>query len=69
MKVVDRGRDFNTRNCFLFDIIFGCTCYTGFSSMPKRDIVENRLIQVWEYVLIIVLSLMSNLLPASKTTA
>ena len=49
MKVVDRGRDFNTRNYFLFVILlvvlikFG---KFGFPSMPKRKIIENKLIQV-----------------------
>ena len=40
MKVVDKGRDFNIRNCFIFGIIVG----TSFLSIPKRDIVKNRLI-------------------------
>ena len=67
MEVANRGRDFNTRNYFLFGIIVGCTSCTSFPSMPKREIVENKLIQVWECVSIIVLSLMSNLLLVGKT--
>ena len=49
MKVADRGRDFNTRNYFLFGILlvvlieFG---QFGLPTLPKREIVENKLIQV-----------------------
>ena len=49
MKVVEKGRDFNTRNYFLFGILlvelikFG---QFGLSSIPKRDISKNILIQV-----------------------
>ena len=49
MGYANRGRDFNTRNYFLFGIFlvvlikFG---KYGFPSMPKREIIENRLIQV-----------------------
>ena len=49
MKIVDRGRDFNTRNYFLFSILLVLLIKSGqfgLPSMPKREIVENRLIQV-----------------------
>ena len=42
MKVVDRGRDFNTRNYFLFCIVVGI----GLPSMSMREIVENIFIQL-----------------------
>ena len=38
MKATDRGRDFNTRNYFLFGIVFGI----GFPSRLKREIFEKR---------------------------
>ena len=85
IKVADGGRDFNTRNYFYFGILlviqieFG---QFGFPSMPKREIVENRLkkpikegdckgilLRTYKYASIIFLSLMSNLLFADKTTA
>ena len=49
MKVVDRGRDFNTRNYFIFDILLVLLIKSGqfgLPSMPKREIVENKFIQV-----------------------
>ena len=49
MKVADRGRDFNTRIFFFFDILFILLIkfgHFGLPSIPKREIVENRLIQV-----------------------
>ena len=49
MEVVDRGRDFNTRNYFPFGIVlvllFKLSQF-GFPSMLKREILEHRLIQV-----------------------
>ena len=65
MEVVDRGRDFNTKNYFLFGIgklsyyfnlvglveqgvyhLVDLVDQFGLPSMPKREIVEKRLIQV-----------------------